>query len=324
MKAWQVQDWGEPEQMKLVDIPRPEPRPGEVRIRNRAAALNFFDILQIQGKYQVKPPLPFIPGAEVAGTIDVVGPGVIQFSVGDRVQALVSSGGYAEYSLALAGKTFPIPLNMSFEEAAAMIITYQTSYYALKYRTVLKPGEWLLVHAAAGGVGTSAVQIDKAWGARIIATAGSPNKLDFCLSQGADHALNYRDTNWVEEVKKITDGRGADIIYDPVGGDIFDLSTKCIAVEGRFLVIGFAGGRIPTLAANRILLKNISIIGCYWGGYLEHHPEFLGKAQADLLAMYEAGQIKPVVSQTYPLSEAVIALRALAERKTYGKVVLLM
>jgi NADPH2:quinone reductase len=324
MRAWQVQDWGEPEQMKLVDIPQPEPRQGEVRIRNRAAALNFFDILQIQGKYQLKPPLPFTPGAEVAGTVDAVGPGVTQFSIGDRVQALVSSGGYAEYSLALAGKTFPIPLKMSFEEAAAMIITYQTSYYALKYRTVLKPGEWLLVHAAAGGVGTSAVQIGKVWGARIIATAGSLDKLDFCLRQGADHALNYRDTNWVEEVKKITDGRGADVIYDPVGGDIFDLSTKCIAVEGRLLVIGFAGGRIPTLTANRILLKNISVIGCYWGGYLEHHPEFLEKAQADLLAMYEAGQIKAVVSQTYPLSEAVIALRALAERKTYGKVVLLM
>jgi NADPH2:quinone reductase len=324
MKAWQVQDWGEPEQMKLVDIPRPEPGQGEVRIRNRAVALNFFDILQIQGKYQVKPSLPFIPGAEVAGTIDAVGPGVTSFSVGDRVQALASSGGYAEYSLALAGKTFPIPLTLSFEEAAAMIITYQTSYYALKCRTTFKPGEWLLVHAAAGGVGTSALQIGKAWGARIIATAGSQDKLNFCLTQGADYALNYRDPNWVEEVKKITDGRGADIIYDPVGGDIFDLSTKCIAVEGRLLVIGFAGGRIPTLAANRILLKNISVIGCYWGGYLEHHPEFLRQAQTDLLAMYEVGQIKPVISQTYPLSEAITALRALAERKTYGKVVLMV
>jgi NADPH2:quinone reductase len=324
MKAWQVQDWGEPEQMKLVDIPRPEPGQGEVRIRNRAVALNFFDILQIQGKYQVKPSLPFIPGAEVAGTIDAAGPGVTSFSVGDRVQALASSGGYAEYSLALAGKTFPIPLTLSFEEAAAMIITYQTSYYALKRRTTFKPGEWLLVHAAAGGVGTSALQIGKAWGARIIATAGSQDKLNFCLTQGADYALNYRDPNWVEEVKKITNGRGADIIYDPVGGDIFDLSTKCIAVEGRLLVIGFAGGRIPTLAANRILLKNISVIGCYWGGYLEHHPEFLRQAQTDLLAMYEVGQIKPVISQTYPLSEAITALRALAERKTYGKVVLMV
>lgn len=324
MKAWQVKEWCEPEQIQLVDISLPEPGPGEVRIRNRAAALNFFDILQIQGKYQVRPPLPFTPGSEVAGTIDAVGSGVSSFSVGDRVQAMASSGGYAEYSRAPVHKTFPVPKTMSFEEAAAMIVTYHTSYLALKYRTVLKSREWLLVHAAAGGVGLSAMQIGKAFDARVIATAGSPDKVDFCLTQGADYALNYSDAGWVEQVKKITEGHGADVIYDPVGGDIFDLSTKCIAFEGRLLVIGFAGGRIPTIAANRILLKNISIVGCYWGGYLEHHPEFLGQTQADLSAMYQAGQIKPIVSRTYPLSEAIAALKALAERKTYGKVVLTM
>jgi NADPH:quinone reductase len=322
MKAWRVSEWCEPEQMKLEEISLPEPGPGEVRIKNHAAALNFYDILMIQGKYQVKPPLPFTPGSEVAGTIDAIGPDVKGFFVGDRVQAMASGGGYAEYSLAPAAKTFRVPDRMSFEEAAAMIVIYQTSYFALKNRTTVKAGEWLLVQAAAGGVGLSATQIGKAFGARIIATAGSQEKLDFCLSEGAEHALNYRDGGWVEQVKQITGGRGADIIYDPVGGDIFDLSSKCIASEGRLLVIGFAGGRIPSIAANRILLKNISVIGCYWGGYLEHHPKFMAEAQGALFRMYEAGEIKPIVSQTYPLAEAVAALKALAGRKTYGKVVL--
>jgi NADPH:quinone reductase len=322
MKSWRVSEWCEPEQMKLEDVPLPEPGPGEVRIRNHAAALNFYDILMIQGKYQVRPPLPFTPGSEVAGHIDAIGPDVAGFSVGDRVQAMASGGGYAEYSIALADKCFRIPDSMSFPEAAAMIVIYQTSYFALKHRTTVRAGEWLLVHAAAGGVGLSATQVGKAMGARIIATAGSAEKLDFCLSQGAEHAFDYGDEGWVAEVKKVTGGRGADVIYDPVGGDIFDLSSKCIAPEGRLLVIGFAGGRIPSIAANRILLKNISVIGCYWGGYLEHHPQFMHEAQAELFAMYEAGQIKPIVSRTYDLSDAVAALRALAGRKTHGKVVL--
>ena len=322
MKAWRVSDWCEPEQMTLEDVSLPEPGPGEVRIRNHAAALNFYDILMIQGKYQVKPKLPFTPGSEVAGRIDAVGDGVTGFAEGDRAQAITLSGGYAEYSIAPASKTFRVPDQMPFDEAAAMIVIYQTSYFALKNRTTITEGEWLLVHAGAGGVGVSAMQIGKASGARIIATAGSREKLDFCISQGAEHALDYSDESWVDKVKEITGGRGADIIYDPVGGDIFDLSTKCIAPEGRLLVIGFAGGRIPSIAANRILLKNISVIGVYWGGYVERHPQFMADAQEKLFAMYEAGEIKPVVSATYPLKDAPAALRALAGRKTYGKVVL--
>ncbi|HZS05465.1 MAG TPA: NADPH:quinone oxidoreductase family protein [Blastocatellia bacterium] len=322
MKAWRVNEWCEPEQMELAETPVPEPGPNEVRIRNRAAALNFYDILMIQGKYQVRPPLPFTPGTEVAGTVDAVGAEVTGFAVGDRVQAIASTGGYAEYSIAPTGKTFRIPDAMSFDEAAAMIVVYQTSYFALKQRAELKPGEWLLVHAAAGGVGLSAMQIGKAMGARVIATAGSAEKLDFCLSQGAEHALNYREATWVDAVKKITGGRGADVIYDPVGGEVFDLSTKVIAPEGRLLVIGFAGGTIPSIAANRILLKDMSVVGVFWGGYCERHPDYLHETQADLFAMYEAGQIRPVVSQAYPLAEAPAALRALAGRKTWGKVVL--
>jgi NADPH2:quinone reductase len=324
MKAWRVNDWSEPEQMEFAEIPVPEPKPGEIRIKNRAAALNFYDILMIQGKYQVKPPLPFTPGSEVAGIVDDIGEGAHGFEIGDRVQAMASGGTFCEYSTAPANKTFRLPDAMSFEEGAAMIVIYQTSYFALTHRTQVKPGEWLLVHAAAGGVGLSALQIGLALGARVIATAGSEEKLQFCLSQGAEYALNYRNADWVDQVKQITEGRGADLIYDPVGGDVFDLSTKCIAHEGRLLVIGFAGGAIPSIAANRILLKQISIIGVYWGGYLEHHPQYMHETQAALFKMYEAGRIKPVVSHQYPLANAVEALNSLATRKSYGKVVLVI
>jgi NADPH2:quinone reductase len=325
MKAWRVNDWGEPDQMEFTDIPVPEPKSGEIRIKNRAAALNFFDILTIQGKYQTKPPRPFTPGSEVAGIVDAVGDGATDFKIGDRVQAMATGGTYCEYSIAPAGKTFRIPDAMSFEEAAAMIVIYQTSYFALTRRTRIEPGEWLLVHAGAGGVGSSAIQIGRALGARIVATASSEEKLQFCLSQGAEHALSYGDASWpnlVDQVKEITAGRGADVIYDPVGGEVFELSTKCIAPEGRLLVIGFAGGTIPSIAANRILLKNMSVVGVYWGGYLERHPEYMREAQEALFKMYEAGQIKPVVSQAFALADAVAALDALGARKTYAKVVL--
>ncbi|MEO6726482.1 MAG: NADPH:quinone oxidoreductase family protein [Blastocatellia bacterium] len=324
MKAWRVHDWCEPNQLSFEEIPTPEPGAGEIRVKNQAAALNFYDILMIQGKYQVKPPRPFTPGSEVAGVVDAVGEGVSGFNMGDRVQAMAVGGAFSEYSIAPAAKAFRIPDAMRCEEAAAMIVIYQTSYFALTHRTHVKPGEWLLVHAAAGGVGLSATQIGRALGARVIATASNEEKLQFCLSQGAEHAINYKDPAWVDQVKQITNGRGADIIYDPVGGEVFDLSTKCIAPEGRLLVVGFAGGAIPSIAANRILLKNMSVTGVYWGGYLEHHPEYMGEAQAALFKMYDAQQINPIVSQTFALTEAVAALEALATRKTFAKVVLTM
>ena len=322
MKAWQVHEWCEPEQMQLNDIALPEPQAGEVRIQTRAAALNFFDILQIQGKYQVKPPFPFTPGADISGTVDALGEGVTEFAVGDRVQASASTGGFAEYALAKAKRVFRIPDHMTYEEAAAMLVVYQTSLFCLKERGELRPGEWLLVHAGAGGVGSSAIQIGKAMGARVIATAGSDDKLAFCQDQGADFALSYNDEGWLGEVKRITDGHGADVIYDPVGGDVFDLSTKCIAFAGRLLVVGFAGGRIPTIAANRILLKNMSVVGCFWGAHVERYPGYLKESQAELIEMYEQGKIRPVVSRVYPLTDVVTALRDLAERRTTGKVVL--
>ncbi|MEP7271282.1 MAG: NADPH:quinone oxidoreductase family protein [Acidobacteriota bacterium] len=321
-RAWLVREWCEPEAMDFAQIEMREPGPGEVRIKNQAAALNFFDILLIQGKYQTRPPLPFTPGSEVAGIIEAVGPDVSKFSIGDRVHASASSGGFAESSIALASKTFRIPETMSFEEAAAMIVVYQTSYFALTKRTSVAKGEWLLVHAAAGGVGLSALQIGKALGARVIATAGTAEKVEFCLAQGAEFAIDYSVPGWVDQIKEITAGRGADIIYDPVGGEVFDLSLKCIAPEGRLLIIGFAGGTIPSVAANRLLLKNASLVGVYWGGYVERNPSYMAEVQAALSALYDQGKIKPVVSASWPLAEAPKALRALAARETTGKVVL--
>jgi NADPH2:quinone reductase len=318
MQAWQVRAWSEPEDMTLEDAAVPEPGAGEVRIANRAAALNFFDILQIQGKYQVKPPFPFTPGAEVAGIADAIGAGVTGLDLGARVLAMTPGGAFAEYSVAPAARVFRMPEGMDFPEAAAMPIVCHTSYFALTQRAALQSGEWLLAHAGASGVGMAAIQIGKALGARIIATAGSRDKLDFCLAQGAEHALDYGPASWADRVKEITGGRGADVIYDPVGGDIFDLSTKCIAPEGRLLVIGFAGGRIPSIQANRILLKDISIVGVHWGQYVRDHPEYPAQAQQALEAM----RIRPHVGKRYRLDEAPAALRDLAERRIIGKAVL--
>lgn len=322
MKAWQVHAWGEPETMVLADIPTPEPGPGQVRIRNHAAALNFFDILQVQGKYQVKPPFPFTPGAEVAGTVDAVGEGVAGFSTGDRVLAIPNGSGFAEYSLSDAASVFAIPEGLDFVEAAAMPIVYHTSWFAFRHRTVLQTAEWLLVHAGASGVGMSAIQIGRALGAYVIATAGSREKLEFARAQGAHHVLNYSDESWVDRVKEITGTRGANVIYDPVGGDVFDLSTRCIAPEGRLLVIGFASGRIPSIQTNRILLKNVSIIGVLWGGYVQAHPGYPARTQEALNKLYAEGKIKPVVSNRYSLDAAPQALRDLASRKVLGKAVL--
>jgi len=322
MKAWRVHAFGEPETMSLEEIAAPNPGHREVRIRNHAAGLNFFDILQIQGKYQIKPPFPFTPGAEVSGVVDAIGAGVTEFSPGDRVVSTTQGGGFGECSIGRIGMTFPIPPGMDFLEAAAFPIVYHTSYFALRERAALKHGEWLLVHAGASGVGISAIELGRAFGARVIATAGSAEKLDFAKSLGAEHVINYSDNAWVEQVKQLTGGRGADVIYDPVGGDIFDLSTKCIAGGGRLLVIGFASGRIPTIAANRILIKDIAIVGALWGPYAAAHPDYLAEAQVALADLYARSAIRPPKPHSYPLEQAPVALRDLANRKILGKAAL--
>jgi NADPH:quinone reductase len=323
MRAWRVHAWGEPEAMEWAEVEAPEPAAGQVRIRIRAAGLNFFDLLQVQGRYQVKPPFPFTPGAEIAGEINALGAGVSDWSVGDRVLALPMAAGFAEMGVANAARIFRVPEGMEWAQAAALPVVYHTSYFALKDRGALRAAEWLLVHAGASGVGMAAVQLGRAFGARVIATAGSREKLEFALRQGAEHALNYSEDDWVECVKQITGGRGADVIYDPVGGDIFDLSSRCIAPGGRLLVVGFASGRIPSIAANRILFKAMSVSGVYWGGHLESDPVGTAEAQRALERLWIDGKIRPEISRTYPLSEAPRALRDLADRRVLGKAVLL-
>ena len=318
-----VRELGGPGSLERQELDAVPAGPGQVVIDVSAIGCNFFDILITQGKYQVRPELPFAPGAEIAGTVREVGEGVERFSVGDRVSALLAYGGFASTVAAPVERVFAMPPQMTFEEAAALGLVYQTSYVGLVHRANLQAGETLLVHAAAGGVGLAAVQIGAALGARVIGTAGSPDKLDLVKQNGADAVINYRDEDWVERVQELTGGRGADVIYDPVGGDTFDLSTKCIAFEGRILIIGFASGRIPSAKMNRVLVKNFSLVGLHWGLYFEKNTQVLQDAQDAILRLYAAGKIAPVVSATYPLLDAEVALAALGARKTKGKVVLI-
>jgi NADPH2:quinone reductase len=323
MRAMVATHWGEPKDMQLMDLPDPAPGSGEVAIDVRAIGCNFFDILMVQGKYQVRPPLPFSPGGEVAGVVRAIGPDVHDIRVGDRVFALLGWGGFASIALAPAATVVRMPDAMPFEHGAAFGIVYQTSYFGLVYRVNLQPGETLLVHAAAGGVGLAAVQIGRALGARVLATASSAPKLEVARAHGAEKAYDYSTPEWVEQVKRDTGGHGADVIYDPVGGDVFDLSTKCIAFGGRLLVVGFASGRIPTIQVNRILLKNIAVVGLHWGAYRQYDPAKIGQAMTALFGLYERGAVTPVISSTYPLSEATAALNEIASRRSIGKVLLI-
>ncbi len=318
-----VTAWGEPSDLRYGELPDPEPAAGEVVVEVRAIGCNFPDILMVQGKYQVKPPFPFSPGHEVAGLVRQVGAGVTPLRPGQRVLAMLGWGGYAERVLAPAARVFPIPDAMSFEEAAAFSLVYQTAYCALVHRAAIRAGEWLLVHGAAGGVGLAAVQLGRALGARVIATAGTAEKLEIARQSGADALINYRTEAWVDRVKALTGGAGADVVYDPVGGDVFDDSTRCLAFEGRLLVIGFAGGRIPSIAANRILLKNVSVVGVHWGLYQQRDSPLVDEWMAALMALYEKRQIRPVIFRTFPLRDAAQALRTIADRESHGKVVLI-
>jgi NADPH2:quinone reductase len=263
-----------------------------------------------------------VPGAEVAGVVAAVGEGVRGFAAGDRVFGSSGLGGFAERALVPAAAAWRLPDAMTFAEGAALPIVYPTSYAALVLRAALQPGETLLVHAAAGGVGVAAVQIGKALGARVLATAGGADKLAVARRAGADVAIDYRDEDFVARVLEETGGRGADVIYDSVGGDVFEKSLKCIAWNGRLLVIGFAGGEIPSVKANRILLKNISVVGLHWGAYAKYEPERIPEIMQALLALYEKGAIRPEIYRRYPLAQAREALAALGARGTWGKVVL--
>ena len=322
MRAIVVERWQEPKELAAREVPDPVPRPGEVVLEVEAAGCNFFDILLVQGKYQMKPPFPFVPGAEVAGTVREVAADVRGFAPGDRVFAGLSLGAFAERVAVPATALHRMPEAITFPEAAAFPIVYPTSYAALVYRASLRAGETLLVHAAAGGVGLAAVQIGKALGARVIATAGGAEKLEVARRAGADTVIDYSRGDWVEAVKHATNGRGADVIYDPVGGEIFDGSLRCIAWNGRLLVIGFASGVIPEVKANRILLKNIAVVGLHWGAYAQHEPARIPEVFAGLGKLYEEGLIRPLIFGTYGLDEVPQALEALGGRATYGKVII--
>jgi len=312
----------EPGDLRVREVELPETGEGELSVSVRAAGCNFSDVLMLAGQYQVKPPLPFVPGAEVAGVVREVGPGVEGFEVGDRVLSRCALGGFAEVVSAPAATTYRMPDALSFAAGAALPTVYPTSYAALVWRAQLVAGETLLVHAAAGGVGLSAVQIGKALGARVIATAGSAEKLEVARRAGADVLIDYREEDFVPRVLDATDGRGADVIYDSVGGETTDRSLKCIAWNGRLLVIGFAGGTIPEVRMNRVLLKNISLVGLHWSAYPEREPERVDECMHGLFTMAAAGEIKPLVSARYPLEDAPVALEALAARRTIGKVIL--
>ncbi|CAG1010109.1 alcohol dehydrogenase [Myxococcaceae bacterium] len=321
MRAVVVDRWMEPSELRVGEVEAPKLWPGTVAVDVRAAGCNFFDILLCRGQYQMKPPFPFIPGAEAAGVVSEVAGDVRGIAVGDRVLLSVPLGAFAERVVAPAKAVWKMPAQMSFEEGAAFPIVYPTSYAALVLRAQLRAGEWLLVHAAAGGVGIAAVQIGKALGARVIATAGGPDKLEVARAAGADVLIDYGREDFVARVKEATGGHGADVIYDSVGGDVFDQSMKCIAWSGRLLVIGFAGGRIPEVKANRILLKNISVVGLHWGAYAQHEPERIPETFAALFRLYDEASVRPVIFGSHPLEALPDALAALGGRKTYGKVI---
>jgi len=322
MRAILTRELGGPEKLTLADIPMPEPGPDQVRVAVHAAGLNFADVLQIKGGYQVKPPLPFTPGIELAGVVDALGPGVTGIKLGDRVMGALSWGAFAEHALLATKDAFPMAPAMDFVTGAAFPVAYGTAYGGLKIRGRLAEGEVLLVHGAAGGVGLTAVEVGKQMGATVIACAGSDEKLALAKRYGAAHVINYSREDIREKVKAFTGGRGADVVFDPVGGDAFDASLRCINFEGRIVIIGFASGRIPQIPANILLVKNVDAVGFVWGRYREEKPEVVQGGIRELTAMYARGGLKPHVSHVLPLEEAAAALGLMIARKSTGKVVL--
>jgi NADPH:quinone reductase len=326
VRTWRAHELGEPtDVLRLEDVDPPVPGPGQVAVRVEACALNFPDVLLLQGKYQEKPPLPITPGLEVGGVVEELGDDVDDgLTPGTRVLALPAlGGGLAERVVVPAEAVLPVPDSFPSDEAAALHVTYQTSHIALHRRAGLQPGEVLLVHAGAGGVGSAAIQLGRAAGARVIATAGGPDKVEVCRELGAELAIDYRSEDFVAVVKEHTDGRGADVIYDPVGGDVFDRSRRCIAWEGRLLVIGFTSGRLPEVPANHVLLKNYSVVGVHWAQYNRHEPSLIASTHAELVRLHGEGAIRPLIGRRVPMADAPQALADLFGRRTVGKVVVL-
>jgi len=324
MKAWQIHQLGEPrDALRLVEVRDPEPAPGQVLVRVLGAAANFPDVLMCQGSYQVRPPLPFTPGIELCGEVVSVGSSVTGVAVGDRVIGgpALPSGAYAELALMDAEAILPAPEGLDDAEAAAFYVTYQTGWFGLHRRARLAAGETLLVQAAAGGVGSGAIQLGKAAGARVIGVVGGERKAEVARALGADVVVDRLSQDFVQVVKEVTDGRGADVVYDSVGGEAYARSTKCIAFEGRILVVGFASGQIPSAALNHALVKNYSIVGLHWGLYRTKDPQSIGECHRQLTKLVGEGAIRPLVGERLSLDDVPGALEKLARGDTVGRIV---
>ncbi len=324
MRAWQVERIGEPgDVLTLTEVPDPEPGPGQLLVRVLGAAANFPDVLMCRGGYQVRPPLPYTPGVELCGEVVAAGPGVAGVAVGDRVIGgpAMPYGAFAELALMNAETALPAPAGLDDAEAAAFFITYQTGWFGLHRRARLAAGETLLVQAAAGGVGSGAVQLGKAAGARVIGVVGGERKAEVARSLGADVVIDRLSQDFVSVVKDVTGGRGADVVYDSVGGEAYTRSTKCIAFEGRILVVGFASGEIPSAALNHALIKNYSIVGLHWGLYQTKEPQAIRDAHAQLTKLVADGAIRPLVGERLGLAEVASGLQRLADGDTVGRIV---
>lgn len=322
MKAVVCEQFGPPDLLKMKEMPSPPVQKGTLKLAVKAAGVNFPDTLVIQGKYQFKPPFPFSPGGEVSGTVIEVGEGVEGFALGDRVLGMTMFGGFAEEAIVPMTGCFKIPDSMPFDVAAGFAMTYGTSHHALKQRAQLKPGETVLVLGAAGGVGLAAVELAKAMGAKVIAAASSDEKLALAVQFGADHSINYSNVNLREGIKMLTNGKGVDVVYDPVGGDYAEPAVRSLAWNGRYLVVGFAAGTIPQIPLNLPLLKGASIVGVFWGQFTMTETALHIDNMRELIDWYAQGKLKPHVSQTFPLEKAGDALRLMMARGAQGKVVL--
>jgi NADPH:quinone reductase len=322
MRAIVCTHWSEPEALELLEQPSPNPGPGQVRVKVLAAGVNFPDLLIVQKKYQLQPPLPFIPGAELAGVVQAVGEGVSNLRPGQSVVGFSGLGAFAEEALLPAAQCMPMPQGLDPALAASFMLAYGTSWHALRDRAALQAGETLLVLGAAGGVGLAAIEIGKALGAKVLAAASSADKLAVCMAHGADAGIDYEREDLRERVKALTQGRGVDVVFDAVGGRFAEPALRSMAWRGRYAVVGFASGDIPSIATNLLLLKGTSLVGVFWGEWLKREPKAWEQALGELIRWWQEGRLQPLVSHRYSLAQTPQALRALAERKVMGKVVI--
>ena len=322
MRALLCKQYGLPDTLVVEEVPDPVPGPGEIVVDMKAAGVNFPDVLIIQNKYQFKAELPFSPGAEFAGVVSALGEGVTHLKVGDHIIGSTTYGAFREKVKMSAARAIPIPRTLPFDTAAAFILTYGTSYHALKDRGALKAGETLLVLGAAGGVGLAAVEIGKAFGATVIAAASTAEKLQVCKDHGADHLINYESEDLRERLKELTGGKGPDVIYDPVGGKFADPAFRSIGWRGRFLVVGFANGEIPKLPLNLMLLKGASVVGVFWGQFCAKEPQAYRQDIQEMFELVQQGKLRPHISARYPLAQGAQAINDMMNRKVMGKVII--